>query len=290
MEKKIFWIGENSNPVKKDRLNDYIMDSVINYITIDSPELPYKAKHVFLDNGAFTARTQNLTLDPFKILDLQEKLSPSKVIPLDFPFLPVDTIVKMKITKNFSSENHFFGDRQPTKDLIEMLSNAISRTQELTDFKTHVLGIGSSPLMLNIIYYLGAESTDSAGARRKAAYGKIVLPGRGERYLGDGTASFGRNKKSDKKQRQQILDELKNSCSCEICRNNPNLLETDWKARAIHNEHVLKKEVETIQRLMSQGIDVLERYMEGIFEKSSFNYLYKFAKQKKRYHNICTLI
>ncbi|MHA1352953.1 MAG: hypothetical protein ACTSPP_09225, partial [Candidatus Heimdallarchaeaceae archaeon] len=316
MEKKIFWIGENSNPVKKDRLNDYIMDSVINYITIDSPELPYKAKHVFLDNGAFTARTQNLTLDPFKILDLQEKLSPSKVIPLDFPFLPGDTIVKMKklwektketmmiwqensnfkgkivpavhawsiksldenlqwmqkfvdsdfisfgsiVTKNFSSENHFFGDRQPTKDLIEMLSNAISRTQELTDFKTHVLGIGSSPLMLNIIYYLGAESTDSAGARRKAAYGKIVLPGRGERYLGDGTAFFGRNKKSDKKQRQQILDELKNSCSCEICRNNPNLLETDWKARAIHNEHVLKKEVETIQRLMSQGIDVLERY------------------------------
>lgn len=342
MGTKLFWIGETSNPVKTERSDDLIMDSVINYIRKESPRLPYNAKQVFLDNGAFTARTQNIELDKFKVLDIQERLSPSKVIPMDYPFLPGDPVKKMKmlwektkesmdiwqensnfrnkivpavhawsnkslnenlqwmqkyvdtdfisfgsiVTKNFSNVTNFFGDRQPNKDLIEMLSNAIFSTKNLTDFNVHILGIGSSPLMLNLIYYLGAESTDSAGARRKAAYGKIVLPGTGERYLGDGTASFGRNKTYDEKHQKEIIKELSMSCDCEICLKDPNLLKSDWKARAIHNEHVLKKETAIIQRLSDQGIDVLEKYMDGVFAKSSLNYLYKLSKQKRKFHSI----
>jgi len=342
MSEKLFWIGETSNPIKKERSQDLVMDSVINYMGKQDFKLPYKAKEVFLDNGAFTARTQNIELDRFKVLEIQEKLSPSKVIPLDYPFLPGDPVNKMKtqwektkesmhiwqenasfknkivpavhawnnkslaenlqwmqkyvdtdfisfgsiVNKNFSNGSNFFGDRQPNKNLIEMLSNAINSTNTLTDFKVHILGVGSSPLMLNLIYYLGAESTDSAGARRKAAYGKIVMPGSGERYLGDGTASFGRIITHDEKHQNELIHELSKTCDCEICLEDPQLLKSDWKARAIHNEHILKRETKIIQRLSEQGIDVLEKYMDGVFSKSSFNYLYKLAKQKRRFHSI----
>lgn len=346
MEQNIlFWIGETQNPIKKERHNDRIMDSIINYLKSKEPQLPYKAKEVFLDNGAFTARMKKIQLDVNQVLDLQERLHPSKVIPLDYPYLPGDSTRKMKrlwektkenillwqdsstlgkklvptvhawsmesleenirwtqkfvdsdfisfgsiVTGNFETTNYFFGDRHPSKELITMLFHAIEKTKELSDFKVHVLGIGSSPLMLSLIYYLGAESTDSAGARRKAAYGKIILPGTGERYLGDGTARFGRNIKNDENE-SKIITQLHETCNCEVCRTNPSILKTSWKARAKHNEHVLKQEVQTIERLLSQGREVLERYMDGIFERSSLNYLYKLAKQKIKFHSISVLI
>jgi len=45
--------------------------------------------------------------------------------------------------------------------------------------------------MLHLGYYLGIKSTESAGHGRKAAYGKIILAERGERYVGAGSTDFG---------------------------------------------------------------------------------------------------
>ena len=97
--------------------------------------------------------------------------------------------------------------------------------------------MGSSPLTLNLTYYLGAKSTDSAGARRKAAHGKVVFPGTGELYCGYGTASFGRSKSRNPK---DIIKEKQKECECEICRSDPSRIVSedpnkvpDWKDLAI---------------------------------------------------------
>lgn len=56
----------------------------------------------------------------------------------------------------------------------------------------HVLGIGGSPSMYQALKTLGVNSLDSSSWRTKAAYGKVIIPGLGERYVGNGEASFGR--------------------------------------------------------------------------------------------------
>ena len=54
----------------------------------------------------------------------------------------------------------------------------------------HVLGSGS-PVMGAIVSVLGADSADTATWRGKAAYGKVILPGAGERYVGGRRIRYG---------------------------------------------------------------------------------------------------
>ncbi|MEM2528730.1 MAG: hypothetical protein QXG40_04960 [Ignisphaera sp.] len=58
--------------------------------------------------------------------------------------------------------------------------------------KVHALGVGGTSTMYNVLKTLNVYSLDSSSWRTKAAYGKIIIPGRGERYVGNGKASFGR--------------------------------------------------------------------------------------------------
>ena len=57
--------------------------------------------------------------------------------------------------------------------------------------RIHVLGVGGSNSMKAVLNVLGIESTDSSSWRVKAAYGKVLIPGVGERYVGNGRARFG---------------------------------------------------------------------------------------------------
>ncbi len=54
----------------------------------------------------------------------------------------------------------------------------------------HVLGAGS-PVMAAIVGVLGVDSADTTSWRTKAAYGKIILPGAGERYVGSRRIRYG---------------------------------------------------------------------------------------------------
>lgn len=174
----------------------------------------------------------------------------------------------------------FFGDRQPRKELIDLLVLALETIRDQSDFRTHIMGFGSSPLMLHLAYYLGAQSTDSSGYRRKAAYGKIVLPGTGERYVGNSSASFGLTDYSE-----DDLQKLK-ACDCPICRVNQDLLWLDWKARAVHNDHVMKREVKEAKGLVGKGIDAHEAFLDRAFESSSLHYLWEYAKLRRHYGRI----
>ena len=209
---------------------------------------------------------------------------------VDSDFLALGSIVG----PDFQQSNGFFGDRQPSKELIDMLSLAISRVSELTDFKIHLMGFGSSPLMLHLGYYLGAQSTDSSGYRRKAAFGKIVLPAKGERHIGDDILTgrtFGSHAMSISDPRKQEDLELLNRCRCPTCTTNADLLWVDWKARAIHNEFVMKQEAIIAHALMSSGIDTYGTYLDNqVFAKSSLRYIWEYAKLRRKYMGISEVL
>lgn len=337
-EEVLLWMGEiPSAPILKDRTSDYVMDSVYNYYKKDEPKLTYKPGELFLDNGAFTANMQGIELKKDRVIEVQEKLNPSKTIPFDFPFKngmsismmekrwkmtannitywQTSTTLKQKlvpalhawgkesleknlkwlqkhgdsdyvavgsvVNPNFTSSTGFFGDRQPNKHLIDMLSFSVEKVRGHTDFKIHLMGLGSSPLSLHFGFYLGIESTDSSGYRRKAAYGQIVLPGTGERYVGNETAKFGGGVSLTKRD-MRLLHE----CDCPVCRINQDALWNDWRARAIHNDHVMKNERKIAVELIEAGQEAYEEYLNKIYKNSSFNYLWNYAKLKKKYNRI----
>jgi len=342
----LLWVGEQKRPIKIDRKSDLVMDSVINYYEDEKPRLAYNPKKLFLDNGAFTASMQGLSLKAEKVMEVQEALLPDKTIPLDFPFKKAMAINQMKkrwqktraniilwqdstklgkrlvpslhawskaslqenvnwlqkhvdsdflalgslVSTRFTEFAGFFGDRTPTRDLIDMLSLAIKCVQQNSDFRVHLMGFGSSPLMLHLGLYLGVASTDSSGYRRKAAYGKIILPGMGERYVGNASATFGCQRNFFDGQRESDLS-MWERCGCPICMTNKDLIMTDWKARAIHNEFVMKEEAKVAQSLMSAGLQTYETYLNNqVFANSSLKFIWEYAKLRRKYMRISEVL
>lgn len=190
--------------------------------------------------------------------------------------------VGVVVGEEFTNFRGFFRDRQPTLDIIHNIYKAISIIKKETDFKVHIMGMGSSPLMLHIAYFLGADSTDSSGWRRKAAYGKIILPGTGERYVCNKSGKFSRKRLTVHER------ELLEKCQCEVCISDPNLLYKDWRARAIHNEYVIKKEAEKAKTFLDLGKDTYEKHLDMLFSKSKcgLQYIWKHVKLLIKYEQL----
>lgn len=199
-------------------------------------------------------------------------------------FLAVGSVITrynsaINITKKF---NGFFGDRQPSKQLIDTLLFVGQLMQMHSDFDFHMMGLGTSPLTYHLTVYCGVHSTDCSGHRRKAAFGKIILPGTGEKYICDRGAKFGVTEMSD-----ADMEKL-SQCQCPICRELPadavlrkEKLASHWKLRAIHNKWVMEQEEKRAEMLLDDGIDVYEKFLEELFIGSSLKYLFKYAKQMR---------
>ena len=67
-----FWAGETPNDSVKIKHN-YVMDSVINYYKEDDPQIKYKYKELFLDNGAFLYLKMEFEFDTDKSEANREK-------------------------------------------------------------------------------------------------------------------------------------------------------------------------------------------------------------------------
>jgi 7-cyano-7-deazaguanine tRNA-ribosyltransferase len=194
------------------------------------------------------------------------------------------------VKPQFSSYDGFFGDRQPRKELIDMICFAIGNIEKMSDFKVHLMGFGSSPLMLHLGYYLGIRSTDSSGYRRKAAFGNIILPGTGERHIGTSSTSFGNPSIDETNPYSHDLAMLE-KCACPVCIRNKYQLWTDWKARAIHNEYVLKQEAKKAENFLAFGAEAYEKYLDNtVFSRSSLKYLWEYAKLRKKYYRISEVL
>lgn len=195
------------------------------------------------------------------------------------------------VNPQFATYEGFFGDRQPRKELIDIICFALSCIEKRSNFKVHLMGFGSSPLMLHLAYYLGVKSTDSSGHRRKAAYGKIILPGTGERYLGESSTDFG-NTALDLTKSKNLHDlQLLEKCACPICIVNKYQLWYDWRARAIHNEYVIKQEARKASRFIALGIEAYEKYLDNVvFPRSALRYLWEYTKLRRKYYRISEVL
>lgn len=186
----------------------------------------------------------------------------------------------------------FFGDRQPTKNLFESFM-IINRIADEYGIKVHVFGLGSSPMMYHLANYCGIDSSDSAGYRRKAAYGKIILPQTSERYAGNGTARFGVNRKKglgfSNIFSEEEKDKLKH-CGCPACSqvgthsyNRWLHLKSDWKLRAIHNKWVMDQEVKIAERFNEGPRGEYVKFLDKNCARSrTFNYLWRYIKKREK--------
>lgn len=184
------------------------------------------------------------------------------------------------VNLRFVSKRYYFGDRVASRDFVSMLFKTIRIVKENTDFKVHIMGCGSSPLSLHMAYWLGADSIDSSGHRRRAAYGNIILPGTSDRYVG------GREKKFTHRRLTQKEAELLSECKCPVCRKNPGELWKSWEARAIHNRYVIKLERDKAEKWRSQGRDVYEEKLEAMYSQSGSYSLWRLAKMLLKYPSI----
>jgi len=182
----------------------------------------------------------------------------------------------------------FFGDRQPSKNLID----SIITTKQLCDqhnLDIHIFGFGSSPITYHIGAFIGIKSTDSIGYKRKAAYGKIILPQTGERYCGNGEAKFGNRKKNGNKASSYLtkdeLDKL-SQCQCPICREQApdgtvrwENLKDDWVKRTYHNKWVMEQE-EHISNTYRDDKEEYMKFLDETIAKSGLNHLWEYTKRR----------
>jgi len=131
----------------------------------------------------------------------------------------------------------------------------------------HVLGLGGANTMYAVLSRLGASSFDSSAWRIKAAYGKVIVPGLGERYVGGRRVRFGRTLLS--REDYEVLRRGLEKTGFPYLDRLDELLKS-FKGRALINAWVLYKFrgtvvprngmrwlVEEASRLASMGLDEL---------------------------------
>lgn len=219
-----------------------------------------------LQNSDLMLKNGKIPLIPvvhgYSLEDLRNSCNDIKKIHENPPIIGLGSIVplifKCRGSKKFKNSVNFIIDS------VRMVR------KEFPDSLLHVFGIGSAKSM-HLMYSLGVDSLDSMGWRLKAAYGCIQLPGVGDRYplnKNNGRPSLS---KDDKK----LLD----LCECPICRYKSlkekiEVLDSDFKSRAIHNAWVFMRERDLYYEKLLDGscFDFCnERLKKGFFSKH-FNY------------------
>jgi 7-cyano-7-deazaguanine tRNA-ribosyltransferase len=207
----------------------------------------------------------------------------------DFDYISLGSVLTSK--EEFSG---FFGDRQPSKTFIDSIITAQQIANEY-GLKIHIFGFGSSPIMYHIGAFCGLKSTDSIGYKRKAAYGKIILPQTGERYCGNGEATFGNGTKKEIKIEnflsKEDINHLEN-CECPICKNLPKSaserwenLRHDWVKRTYHNKWVMEKEEIIAEMYMDDKVEYT-KFLDDTIGKSGLNHLWEYAKRRLNHYKI----
>lgn len=148
-----------------------------------------------------------------------------------------------------------------TKLRLKSLIGFIILRKAFPSIKFHVLGTGSY-LMIRIMEALEAYSIDTSSWRVKAAYGHVIVPGVGERYVGTKNIKFN-TPKAKKEDIENLYEELRKS-GFPYINEFYQLLKT-FKGRALINAWVISK------------------VNKGISKKSSFFKLYNKLMELRHY-------
>lgn len=260
---------------------DYPLDPQMNIITME------QNWQKTVKNIDYWTDCTNLTLIP--ALHGWNKISLNKNLHLlqkkDFEYIALGSTFILK--EKFKG---FFGDRQPHKNIYEAFLYLSSLAKNL-DIDIHVFGLGASPLTYHFAAFCEIKSSDSSGYRRKAAYGKIILPQTAERYAGNGNATFGLKTKFGLTYEKIFSEDEKKKlaeCKCPECRKLSKHgyrrwkhLSSDWKIRAIHNKWVMEQEEKISHELIQKGWSTYEEFIDQMMQNSRLKWLWNFIKEAK---------
>lgn len=148
----------------------------------------------------------------------------------------------------------------------------------LRDRILHCFGVGGAMTMY-MLAYLGIDSMDSSSWCKKAGFGKIQLPGKGEAYI------------SIRPQRKKcrFVNWEEYYCDCPVCksRDADELkvdLETSKMLRALHNAYLYLNEMRIIRISIEEGYfnkQISNRYGNNPLFKKLLEHLNKIREQQK---------
>jgi len=226
---------------------------------------------LWLDSGGYQAMKRGVPLSPETVVRWYRLMKPDFCVALDSPIKPNDPNAEEKVRRNvrvaremegrvpcsllpvyhpvadelleeYLSGYSEVGERAAVGGLVPRILTIknssrkegwqfLERVRRLEGRWLHALGLGSA-LLLPKLSSMGYQSADTQTWRHKAAYGKIMLPGRGERHITDKQVSFGKKKiaKEEIEEAKEIAGRL--GIAWEE-------LKKDFKKRAIFNAYVL---------------------------------------------------
>ncbi|MEM4965014.1 MAG: tRNA-ribosyltransferase [Pyrobaculum sp.] len=190
-----------------------------------------KCNTVWVDSGGFQAMTHSVIPPVYAVINVYKRIDANAYIAPDVPPLPDDPpeVAEKKMEASYvryveASRHvevvpvvHFYRDVRLTLRYLRryldhsppklavgaavpyLFSRAPGRRRLFAFLRElrreyrghiHVLGAGA-PSVIARLAALGVDSTDSATWRLKAAYGKVILPGGGERHVTNRAKKFG---------------------------------------------------------------------------------------------------
>lgn len=190
-----------------------------------------KCNTVWVDSGGFQAMTHSVIPPVYAVINVYKRIDANAYIAPDVPPLPDDPpeVAEKKMEASYvryveASRHvevvpvvHFYRDVRLTLRYLRryldhspprlavgaavpyLFSRAPGRRRLFAFLRElrreyrghiHVLGAGA-PSVITRLAALGVDSTDSATWRLKAAYGKVILPGGGERHVTNRAKKFG---------------------------------------------------------------------------------------------------
>jgi 7-cyano-7-deazaguanine tRNA-ribosyltransferase len=111
----------------------------------------------------------------------------------------------------------------------------LSLTRKIWDGKLHALGIASAAV-IPLLKIIGVDSGDTQTWRHKAGYGKIIIPGAGERHISGQQVRFGPAKLRDDE--LELFNRLVERAS-QVLGLSREALKTSFEARALFNAWIL---------------------------------------------------
>ena len=229
---------------------------------------------IFLDSGGFQAMKHGIDIEISKLVDVYKMARADYYFSLDYPsplgrnsekkilrtisnfeklrksmehVIPVvhpnikRALREYEAYKEYNPEYIAIGGLVPLMLTTRGLSNGRKNTIDLiTEIRRkhsgtiHIMGLGA-PTLIPILKFLKCDSTDSAAWRIKAAHGKIMLPGGGERYISRRGAKFGIVTLTE--QEKNFIDKL----NCSILKEYGwDMLEISFELRALFNAWIIQ--------------------------------------------------
>ena len=258
----------------------------------------------FVDSGGFIYKKYKLRIKPEQIFHIQQKIGADIASTLDFPInhkifsennlitatvknaIIADSIRKdndillfasinsydpillrnviRHLERNCSFDGYALGSLLPKRSNYRLLIDSILAVRrEVKEKPLHVYGLGS-PLIVNLLAYLGVDSFDSSFFVISSGKRNYSVPG------------YGRINFSELKKLPSL------PCDCSICKTHRlEELRNKRDLLCFHNLLVLYNEIGEIRRAIRE--EEMEKYLVKRFEKNYWGKMaFRFAKKRVR--------